>query len=189
MKIVCLLGSPRTKGNSELIAQRFLQTAEHLGAEAKTHQLYKMNYRGCIACMGCKEKKETCTLKDDLSPVLEEIKESNILVIAAPVYYGDVPSQVKAFIDRTYCYLVPDFIKKTVPSRLAAGKKCVFILVQGHPDEKEYGDIYPRYSKFMQWYGFETHLIRATGIGNKGDVSSRYDILNQAEALAKKLIS
>ncbi len=39
MKIVTLLGSPRTKGNSAAIAGRFIETAENLGAETKTFTL------------------------------------------------------------------------------------------------------------------------------------------------------
>ena len=32
-KIVCLLGSPRPKGNSAVIARHFNETAENMGAE------------------------------------------------------------------------------------------------------------------------------------------------------------
>ncbi len=39
MKIVSLLGSPRTKGNSATIAGRFTETAAKLGAETKTYGL------------------------------------------------------------------------------------------------------------------------------------------------------
>jgi len=39
MKIVCLLGSPREKGNSATIANRFCNSAEGRGAEVKTIRL------------------------------------------------------------------------------------------------------------------------------------------------------
>ncbi len=56
MKIVCLLGSPRPKGNSTAMAARFCETAEGLGAEVTTFALNKLKYRGCQACMTCKTK-------------------------------------------------------------------------------------------------------------------------------------
>ena len=65
MKIVCLLGSPRPKGNSAAIAARFCEAAEGLGAEVTTFALNKLKYRGCQACMTCKTKLDKCVLKED----------------------------------------------------------------------------------------------------------------------------
>ena len=110
MKVVCLLGSPREKGNSATIANRFCKTAERLGAEVITAVLNKLDFRGCQGCMACKTKLDRCVLEDDLTDVLEAIRETDVLVLASPVYFWDVSSQLKAFIDRTFSYLVPDFI-------------------------------------------------------------------------------
>jgi len=88
MKIVTLLGSPRTKGNSAAIAGRFIETAENLGAETKTFALNKLTFRGCQACMACKGKRDHCVLKDDLIEVLDEISDADVLVLATPVYFG-----------------------------------------------------------------------------------------------------
>lgn len=54
MKIVCLLGSPRKKGNTVAIANCFCTVAEKLGAEVKTYVLNELNCRGCRGCMACK---------------------------------------------------------------------------------------------------------------------------------------
>jgi len=43
-KIVCLMGSPRPKGNSTTIAKRFCETAEKLGAQVTTFALNKLTY-------------------------------------------------------------------------------------------------------------------------------------------------
>lgn len=189
MKIVSLLGSPRPKGNSTAIAKHFCETAEKRGAEVKIFALNKLKYRGCQACMTCKTKLDKCVLKDDLAEVLDAVRETDILVLASPVYYGDVSSQLKAFIDRTFSYLVPDFATNPKPCRLAPGKKLVFILVQGEPDANRFDDIYPRYEEFFQWYGFnDNHLIRACGVFDKGDVETRQDLMQLAEDTAAKLL-
>jgi len=188
MKCVCVLGSPRVNGNSEIIAQTFLKTMESMGAETKTFTLNKLKYRGCQACMGCKKTLETCGVKDDLTAVLDATKEADVLVLATPVYYGDVTSQAKGFIDRTYSFLGPDYMTSPKAGRLAPGKKLVFIQVQGHPDPKIFNDIYPKYSNFLKWGGFEeSYLLRATGVGDKGDVNKYPQVLEEAKSLAHKI--
>lgn len=190
MRILCLLGSPRAKSNSSTIARRFADTAEKLGADVKTYALNKLNYRGCQACMACKKKNGTCALKDDLTEVLKAVQDSDVLVLASPVYYGEISSQLKAFIDRTYSLLKPDYLTNPDPVRLSPGKKLVFILAQGHPDEQAFSDIFPRYDYFMKWYGFaESHLIRACGVREADDVEKREDILALADNTARKVCS
>ena len=188
MKIVCLLASPRAKGNSGTIARHFLDKAEHLGAEIRTFSLNKLAYRGCQGCIVCKTKLDRCTLKDDLAEVLEAVRSADVLVIATPVYWCDVNAQLKTFIDRTYSYLVPDYLTNPAPSRLSPGKKLVFILAQGG-DETLYSDIYPRYQLIFQWLGFEeTTLIRACNVREIDDVRSRQDILDAAEKTAERIM-
>ena len=183
MKVVCLLGSPKPKGNSAFLAKRFCDAAEARGAEVETFSLNEFNYRGCQACMACKTKYDRCVLKDDLEPVLDAVRQTDVLVLASPVYYGEVTSQMKGFIDRTFSFLTPEF--KTNPqnmSRLVAGKSLVFIQVQTAEDKFSYDDIFPRYTPFFTWFGFDDHhLIRACGVPNPGDVKEKEEVLKQVE--------
>ena len=189
-KIICLLGGPRPKGNSAAIAKRFSETAEKLGAEITTFALNKLKYSGCQACMTCKTKLEKCVLKDDLAEVLESVREADVLVMVSPTYYGEVTSQLKSFIDRTFSYLVSDYTTNPNPSRLSPGKELVFIQTQGDPDESKYADIFPRYEYFFKWYGFgETHLIRACGVFGPGEVKARADLMKLAEVTAEKIMA
>ncbi len=188
MKIVCLLGSPREKGNSAAIAKWFCKTAEGLGAEVKTFILNNLKYRGCQGCMACKTKLDRCVLNDDLTEVLDAIRETDVLVLASPVYFWDISSQLKAFMDRTYSYLVPDFITNPMKSRLAPGKKLVFILAQGNPDRSSYPDIFQKFDYFFKTYGFvESHFIRAFGIREPGEVETHEDVMKLAEIMAEKI--
>jgi multimeric flavodoxin WrbA len=188
-KIVCLMGSPRSKGNSATLARRFCETAERLDASVQTFSLNKLTYRGCQACMACKTKLDHCALKDDLADVLSAARAADILVIATPTYYGEVSSQVKAFIDRTYSFLVPDYITNPNPSRLAPGKRMVFIQTQAQPDKRQFADVFPRYDYFFNWYGFRNNiLIRACGFGGPGEVETNEDLMKQAEEAARKVL-
>ncbi|MCX7981428.1 MAG: flavodoxin family protein [Syntrophales bacterium] len=188
MKVVCVLGSPRSKGNSSFLARRICDRVRSSGAKVKIFSLNKISYRGCQGCMACKDKLERCGVDDDLSQVLEAVRLSDCLILATPVYYGDVSSQLKAFIDRTFSFLKPDFPSNPMPSRLAPGKKMVFILTQGQPDEDQFADIFPRYDSFFRLYGFSTTLIRVCGVFNPGDVENHPEALQWADETAERLI-
>lgn len=189
MKIVSLLGSPRSKSNSSAIAHHFLQTAAGLGAETRSFELNRLNYRGCQGCYLCKTQLDRCALQDDLSEVLAAVTEADLVVLASPVYYGDISSQLKGFMDRTFSYLVPDYRTNPQPSRLAP-KKLVMVLTQGQPDEAAFADIFPRYQGFLKWQGFQDiQLIRACGIGPGSDDTVPEQILRLTEETARQLLA
>lgn len=189
MKIVNLLGSPRSAGNSSTIANHLLKTAKELGAETTTYELNRLTYRGCQACYACKTGREDCVLNDDLTEVLAAVQGADAVVLATPVYYGDVTAQLKGFIDRTFSYLVPDYISNDKPSRLSA-KKLVFVLTQGHPDQQLFADVFTRYEQFLKWMGFsEVTLIRVCGIGPGHNDAVPEQVLQQAEEAAKALMA
>jgi len=189
MKIVCLKGSPREKSNSSTIAESFMATATEQGADTVTFKLNSLKYRGCQGCYACKKNLDRCILEDDLTQVLESVRGADIVMLASPVYYGDVSGQMKCFIDRTFSYLTPDYVTSKNPSRLAPGKRPVFILTQGNPDFKLFDDVYPRYDKFLKWYGFaESRLIRACGIGPASVDKVPERILQEAVELALALL-
>ncbi len=188
MKIVTLLGSPRTGKNSSSIANRFTETAVQLGAEIRTFELNRLTYKGCQGCYACKDTLDHCVLNDDLSEVLTAVQEADLVVLASPVYYGDVTAQLKGFIDRSFSYLKPDYLTNPKPSRLSP-KKLVFVQVQGNPDEKLFADIFKRYEVFLNWTGFsDIRLIRACGFGpaTVDEVPER--ILLQAEEAARAMV-
>jgi multimeric flavodoxin WrbA len=192
MKIVSVLGSPRKKGNSSTMAGHFCNEAEKCGAEVTRFALNQLDFRGCQGCMACKTKLDRCVLQDDLTQVLEAVRATDVLVLASPVYFWDVSSQLKAFLDRTFSYLVPDFITRPLPekSRLAPGKKLVFILAQGNPDESLFTNIFPKFDYFFQMNGFaERLLIRACGVQEPGEVEGRPDVMRLTEETAARMCS
>lgn len=184
MKIVAVLGSPRPQGNSSTLARAFLEAARERGAETQEFLLNQMDFKGCQACMACKTKSETCCLDDDLAQVLEALGKADILVLASPVYFGDLSSQMKAFFDRTYCCINPDF-----SCRLPAGKKAVMILTQANPDPAQFEDIFPRYERWLKLYGCDPiRLLRAVGVKEAGEVAQQAAIMDRAAALARELV-
>ncbi|GAM10494.1 iron-sulfur flavoprotein [Geobacter sp. OR-1] len=190
MKIACLLGSPRKGSCSSAIAGQLVHAAVGLGATAETFTLNDLSYRGCQGCYACKKSLDHCILNDDLTGVLEAVQEADILVMASPVYYGDITAQMKGFFDRTFSYLKPDYLTNASPSRLAPGKKMVMIQTQGHPDEKSFADIFSRYRMFLDWTGYtDCRLIRACGLSPDSSPETLAPYLDQAKLLANELLN
>jgi len=190
MKVVTLLGSPRVNGNTATLAKVFNETAEKLGADVQTFMLNNLVYKGCQACEICKTKLDRCVIKDDLAPILESVKHADILVLATPVYFADVSSQLKTFVDRCYSYLNP---YQTVPdsSRLEPGKKMVFIITQNHPNGDFFTDISTKYSQIFQLLGFQdNYLIRGCDLLAVDDLrtKNREDLIDLTKETAQKLI-
>ena len=183
MKVTGVLGSPRQTGVSSSVARRFLERAARQGANVNTWNLISMKYGGCCGCERCKVDLNSCVLKDDLTPLLSEIHKTDLLLLATPVYYGEVSGQFKCFFDRTFSLFEADF-----SCRLPSGKSAVIILAQANPDEKLFDDIFPRYKHWLEIYGFEQiELLRLCGVDSL-DEAAMEQAFHSAESLAEKML-
>ncbi|MBE6506910.1 MAG: flavodoxin family protein [Methanocorpusculum parvum] len=102
-KIVAINASPRTTWNTATLVREAAKGAESKGAEVITFDLYRLEkYSGCISCFGCKlpEHKGVCICKDGLSPVFEEIRSADGLILGTPNYLGDVSAAFRALYER-----------------------------------------------------------------------------------------
>lgn len=188
-KVTCVLGSPRTNGNSEIIARTMLETFENAGLSANVFRIGQMGFKGCIACMGCKTGSEKCVVKDDLSEVLDSVSESEILLIASPIYFGQITGQTKCYIDRMFSFLKPDFYTNPTPSRLASGKRCAFIITQGDPNEENYANAADVYANFFnRLFGYENFVVRGLGMNDKGVASQNSELLEYARTVAQQML-
>ena len=124
-KIIAVNGSPRRNGNTAQLLEHALRGAKDVGAETELIHLYGLNFKGCISCFYCKRKDKEhgiCAMKDDLTPVLERIKEADALIFGSPVYFMNLSSGMIAFMERllfsNYIYSdeIPTVFPKPLPS-------------------------------------------------------------------------
>ena len=104
MKVIGINGSPRKKWHSSKLLDHALDGAKAAGAEVERIDLFDLSFRGCISCFACKRlggpSYTRCAQRDALTPVLEKILAADALVVAAPIYYGEVPGAVRNFYER-----------------------------------------------------------------------------------------
>lgn len=183
MKVVALLASPRKQGNTALLMQEVLKEIEAAGAKTQVFYLNELDIKGCQSCFGCKSH-ATCVVKDDARQVLDAIAEADSVVLATPVYMWDMNAQLKTIVDRMFCFMNPDF-----SSKLAPGKKVVWAITQGQPDDKMFLPTFEKHSKMLQMIGLgESKFLIAGGLHNPGEIMSQSDIMHTASEMGKWLV-
>lgn len=187
LKSVCLLGSPRRDGNSDILAQRFCDRAISHGADVEQFALSELTYNGCQNHFRCKQDLKHCVQQDELTPVLDAVSQAQVLVLASPVYFTNVTGVLKLAIDRFFSFFVPDYPTADKKSRLLSAKHLVFIQTQGEPEER-YRDLLESYSASFKYLGFDQqHLIRAWGVREPGNVAANADFLARCDQVADKI--
>lgn len=147
MKILVLNGSPRPNGNTAGMVKTFQQAAVEHGHQVKVFNVCKMNIKGCLACEYCHGKGHgQCVQKDDMQEIYAELSDTEMLVLAAPIYYHGTSGQLKCVIDRFYSALYP-----TAPAVL---KKVAMFLSSG--DDNMYdGAKFSYDGDFLGYLGLE----------------------------------
>lgn len=104
MKTVIINGSPRKNWNTADVLKEAQKGAESAGHETVFVNLYDLKFTGCRSCLGCKRKgiEEPCKcyIKDELSPILEEIYSADHLIVGSPIYFGQPTGETRSFLER-----------------------------------------------------------------------------------------
>jgi len=125
MKIIGISASPRKDKHTEMFLKTALEAAKQKQPALETIfvPLSGKRFFGCIACDYCRTH-FSCSQKDDLFPVLEQLKDPDIkgIILASPVYMGGMTSQAKAFLDRSVLFRRNGFFfKNKVAAAIAVG--------------------------------------------------------------------
>ena len=126
MKILVLNGSPRPQGNTAKMTAAFKEAASAAGHKVMEFRVAAMDIKGCLACEYCHGKGAgECIRKDDMQKIYSELKDTEMLILAAPIYYHGISGQLKCAIDRFYSALYPKAPEslKYVSMFLASGEK------------------------------------------------------------------
>jgi len=133
-KVLGVLGSPRRGGNSEKLLDKALEGARSSGALCEKAALGDLAFKGCIECGGCDDT-GVCTLADDMTALYKKIEDADAIIVASPIFFASLPSQLKAFVDRFQSHWVAKYrLKKTGSGKK---KKGVFLCDSGW-DKKEF---------------------------------------------------
>ena len=103
MKILVLNGSPkREKSDTLRITDAFLKGMNEAAAQdAHIIHVIDRHIEYCSGCFACMRNGGSCVHEDDMRNILEEILDSDLLILSFPLYCYGMPAPLKALIDRT----------------------------------------------------------------------------------------
>jgi len=117
MRVLGVNGSGRRGGNTGVLVEAFLAGARDAGAETRRFELADWELRGCTACKRCKQT-HRCVIGDDMQAFYDVAPETDLLLLASPIYLDHITAQLMTFVQRTYCYLGAD-LSNHYPRRTA----------------------------------------------------------------------
>ena len=169
-KIVVLVGSMRKGGNTELLAQAFMEGAsKNNDVELVSVADYKVN--PCIGCNSCFTRKDnTCFQNDDMGVIYEKLRTADIVVIVSPVYFYGISAQLKAIVDRLHTPMRNEFHIK----------KLALLLVGAASLPNLFDAIKLQYQLVLDFFKLENiGMVLVRGVKEKGDIVGN-EALNKA---------
>jgi multimeric flavodoxin WrbA len=139
MNIVIISGSYRRNGSTSKITEAFIKGVKSVNNNVNVEilELIENEFDYCKGCMSCMKDFENsvanCLVKDGLEDFLKRAVNSDLLVLASPIYEGYVTSIMKKFMERT---LVLSTIKTGRPkarNKVAKNSQGVVLLASGVP--------------------------------------------------------
>ena len=179
-KIVILNGSPRRNGNTSTLVKAFAEGAESAGNTVTEFFLDEMNIRGCRGCFGGHSSRECpCVQSDDMDKIYPAVRESDVIVLASPLYYWNMSGQIRTAVDRLFA------LEEGDGNRLRGHERASALLMSAEGNGFE--DVLVYYNHLMehlQWTNLG-HVL-AGGNMDAGDIEGKPEI-QQACQLGKSI--
>ena len=99
MKVIAIIGTRRKKGNVTKLCEQIFLGAEKINHQTELINLYDYQINYCIGCWAC-AKNGRCSQKDDFESIYKKMMDSDVIVLASPVYWGNISAIMKNFFDR-----------------------------------------------------------------------------------------
>jgi len=184
-KALVLLGSPRIKGNSTILADQITKGAESAKAKVETIYLHGKNISPCKACFTCQKKgSKGCSIQDDMQDIYLKLIEADAWIIASPVYWFTMSAQTKIFMDR--CFALPAYHKGPF-----SGKRIAIAMTYGDKDPFASGCV-NALRTFQDAFAYTGSKIVGMVYGSAmdaGQIRSNENVMQEAFDLGKKLMS
>jgi len=97
--MLAILGSPHTNGTTAAMLDLAIRKAKQEGYAVTKINLYEKNLSFCTGCRACMDT-QICVQKDDIQEIAMLLQKCQLVILAAPVYWANVPAPVKNLFDR-----------------------------------------------------------------------------------------
>lgn len=121
MNVMGISGTPRKKGNSEILLRYALKPFQSNGWNIEIFLLSELSINPCSACDSCRETGE-CTINDDMYKIYDAFRWCDAIIISSPVYSRNVCAQLLAVLDRHYALNVERPLEGKVGGAISVGR-------------------------------------------------------------------
>lgn len=120
MNVIGISGTPRKRGNSELLLRYALKPFEDAGWKIKTYLLSELKIKPCKACNSCRET-GTCIINDDMQGIYDAFRWCNAIIVSSPVHFLNISAQLLTLLNRHYAVDAEKPLKGKVGGAIAVG--------------------------------------------------------------------
>lgn len=187
MKVLGILGSPRKGGNTDILLEKTLEGARGVGAETEKLVLNDLDIAPCQEKEYDTVNEEGLSVVDDgIQSVFRKIKESDVLILASPIFFGSLSAQTKTMIDRFQCvWLAKNILNKDIfEKKLKGGFICV--------EASERKDFFENARSIVRHFFATVNIqyrgeVFCPGLDEKGKVLEHPGFLSAAFGLGQEL--
>lgn len=176
-KILVLMGSPRTGGNTELLADAFITGVKAAGHEVVKIQVGRLAAKGCQDCKYCFSHQGECVQKDGMGEFYAHYEEADVIVFATPLYFYGFSAQLKTVIDRLYA---KTFVESNV-------KEAVLLAVAAEEEQETFSPLISHYHAILRYMNWDDRgIVAVNSVEAKGDIRE-HAALDEARRLGESI--
>ncbi len=187
MRVTAFLGSPRKNGNTELLLNEAIKGIEASGPVVKTFNLNLANIRPCQDCGGCEQTGE-CIIQDDMTGIAAEIRVSDRIILASPIFFFGLSAQTKTMVDRCQSFWCEKYLlKRSIPEG-QFGRKGLLLLVGGMKKQVGTDCGNAAATAFFRTISVREHKVLSyLGVDAKGAIADHPTALREAFEAGREL--
>jgi multimeric flavodoxin WrbA len=184
MKVLGIMGSPRIRGNTDLLLDEALKGAQSQGAEVEKIVVDKLKITPCKEYYAC-YRDGNCAIRDDMDTVYPKLLEADRVILASPMFFYGITAQAKALIDRSQATWARKYILK---QEFPEGRKGAFIAVGATKGKQLFDGSRLVVKYFFNAIGVSyADELFIRGVDKKAEIKDRPEALASAFDLGKRL--
>lgn len=184
MKVLGIMGSPRIKGNTDLLLDEALKGARSRGAEVEKIIVDKLNIAPCREYYGCL-KDGNCVIRDDMDALYPKILEADAIIVASPIFFYTVSAQLMLLISRCQALWARRYVLKNMDIPV---KKGALIAVGATKGAKLFDGPRLTMRYFFQAINAEyAEELLIRGVDKRGEIKEHPTALADAYIIGQKM--
>jgi multimeric flavodoxin WrbA len=185
VKLLGIMGSPRIEGNTDLLLDEALKGAKNQGVETEKIVVDTLKISPCREYYGCL-KDGNCVIRDDMDAIYPKLLEADRIIVASPMFFYGVTSQLKALIDRCQAIWARKYVLKQKLSDKE--RKGAFIAVGATKGNQLFEGSILVIKYFLKAIDVQyTDELFIRGIDKKDEIKNNPTALSEAFELGKRL--